>query len=101
MQKVIRSRSYVFEGELPQDILEVLTKWGSVVKRGEVYVYTIETGEIKARKIADEPGRAVRRIYITPGCGCVLELDEVRDFELGGVSYSVYRKKLCPTHQTQ
>ncbi|MEM1598664.1 MAG: hypothetical protein QXP31_05800 [Pyrobaculum sp.] len=100
MQKVVRSKSYVFEGELPQDILEVLTKWGNAVKKGEVCIYTIDTGEIKARRIVEGPMRTVRRIYITPGCGCVVELDELRDFELGSVSYSVYKKKLCPTHQT-
>jgi len=99
MQKVVRSKSYVFEGDVPQEVSELLKKWGTLVKKGEVYLYAVDMGEIKVRKIADEPTKTIRRIYIMPDCGCVLELDETRNFENGVVTYSIFKKRLCPTHQ--
>lgn len=100
MQKIVRSKSYVFEGVLPDEVVALLEKWGRVVKRGEIYAYTLDSGEIKAKKVSESPSELVRRIYVHPGCGCVLELDERRNFETGEVTYSVYRQRLCPSHQT-
>jgi len=99
MQKVIRGKTYIFEGELPEEISGLLEKWGRLVKRGEIITYSIESGEMRMRKVADGPTYSVRRIYIEPGCGCLLEIDERRDFEENQVSYSIYRKTLCPQHQ--
>ncbi|ABL87522.1 conserved hypothetical protein [Pyrobaculum islandicum DSM 4184] len=100
MQKVIRSKSYVFEGELPEEISTLLEKWGRLVKRGEVAVYMIDSGEIKMRKISENPTQVVRRIYIHPSCGCMLEIDETRDFEQGKTTYTLYMKKLCQEHKS-
>jgi hypothetical protein len=99
MQKVIRSKTYIFEGELPEEISSLLEKWGRLVKRGEVATYSIESGEMRMRKVADGPTYSVRRIYVEPACGCLLEIDERRDFEENKVSYSIYSKTLCPQHQ--
>jgi|GEM_PF-706007 hypothetical protein len=99
MQKVIRGKTYIFEGELPEEISGLLEKWGRLVKRGEITTYSIESGEMRMRKVADGPTYSVRRIYVEPGCGCLLEIDERRDFEENQVSYSIHRKKLCPQHQ--
>jgi len=99
MQKVIRGKTYIFEGELPEEISGLLEKWGRLVKRGEITMYSIESGEMRMRKVADGPTYSVRRIYVEPGCGCLLEIDERRDFEENQVSYSIHRKKLCPQHQ--
>lgn len=99
MQKVVRGKSYIFEGVLPEEIINVLQKWGSVVRRGEVTIFTVDSGEIKARKISDTPSSSVRRIYITSSCGCSMEIDETRNFETGEVSYAVYKTRLCPLHQ--
>jgi len=99
MQKVIRSKTYIFEGELSEEICGLLEKWGRLVKRGEITTYSIESGEMRMRKVAEGPTYTVRRIYVEPGCGCLLEIDEGRDFEKNKVSYSIYRKKLCPQHQ--
>jgi hypothetical protein len=49
--------------------------------------------------VAEGPTYTVKRIYIEPGCGCLLELDERRDFEENIVAYSIYRKRLCTQHQ--
>lgn len=99
MQRVLRSKSYVFEGDLPEEAVLLLEKWGRLVKKGEIQVYSIEQGEIKVRKISESPTRSTRRIYINPACGCLLEIDESRDFEEGQVAYSIYKKKLCQEHQ--
>ncbi|RFA92949.1 hypothetical protein [Pyrobaculum aerophilum] len=99
MQRALRGKSYVFEGELPEEVALLLEKWGKLVKRGEVAIYSIEQGEIKIRKISESPTKSVRRIYINPACGCVLEIDESRDFEEGRIAYALYKKRLCPEHQ--
>ena len=99
MQKVIRGKTYIFEGELPEEISGLLEKWGRLVKRGEITTYSIESGEMRMRRVADGPTYSVRRIYVEPGCGCLLEIDERRDFEENQVSYSIHRKTLCPQHQ--
>jgi len=98
--KVVRSRAYVFEGELPEEVVALLEKWGRLVKRGEVAVYSMDSGEVKVKKVAEDPAKVVRRLYISPGCGCLVELDEVRDFEEGKVRYSLAKTRLCPEHQT-
>ena len=98
--KVVRSRAYVFEGELPEEVVALLEKWGQLVKRGEVAVYSMDSGEVRVKKVADSPTKVVRRLYISPGCGCLVELDEERDFEEGKVRYSLAKKRLCPAHQT-
>ncbi|MFN7105769.1 MAG: hypothetical protein ACK4M3_04220, partial [Pyrobaculum sp.] len=85
--KVIRSKTYVFEGQVPQDVVAHLERWGKAIRRDNITVYTIELGEIKAKKISESPTRAVRRIYINPQCGCMLELDEIKDFEQDSVVY--------------
>lgn len=99
MQRVIRSKTYIFEGELPEEVSTLLEKWGKLVKKGEVVAYTVESGEIRIRKVAEGPTYTVKRIYIEPSCGCLLELDERRDFEENKVAYSIYRKRFCAQHQ--
>jgi len=99
MQKVVRTKTYIFEGELPEEASALLEKWGTLVKRGQVTTYTIDSGEIRIRKVAEGPTYSVRRIYIGPSCGCLLEIEERRDFEEEKTTYSIYRKRLCPTHQ--
>jgi hypothetical protein len=99
MQKIIRSKTYIFEGELPEEVSTLLERWGNLVKKGEVVAYTVESGEMRIRKVAEGPTYTVKRIYIEPSCGCLLELDERRDFEENKVAYSIYRKRLCAQHQ--
>ncbi|MFN3803874.1 MAG: hypothetical protein ACK4SY_02340 [Pyrobaculum sp.] len=97
--KVVRSKTYVFEGQVPGDVVAILEKWGRAIRRDAITVYTIEQGEIRAKKVSESPSQVVRRIYINPHCGCVLELDEIKDFERDNVSYVVIKKKICQTHQ--
>lgn len=99
MQRVVRSRSYVFEGNLTGDVVTLLEKWGTAKKSGEVVIFAINSGEIKIRKVSEGPNSVVRRIYIGPTCGCLLELDEVRSFEEGRVTYSIFKLRLCQDHQ--
>ncbi|MCU7787461.1 hypothetical protein ODS41_05945 [Pyrobaculum sp. 3827-6] len=99
MQKVVRGRSYVFEGELAGDVVTLLEKWGTVKRSGEVVIFSIDSGEIKIRKVSESPSAVVRRIYISPSCGCLLELDETRNFEEGRVFYSLHKLRLCQEHQ--
>lgn len=99
MHKIIKAKSYVFEAEPPIDAINFLEKWGRLVKKGEVYIYTIEMGDIKSKKIEDSPTKSVKRIYINSGCGCVLEIDEIKDFDNEKTTYTIYKKKICKTHQ--
>lgn len=84
---------------MPEEAATLLEKWGKLAKKGEIAVYSIESGEIRVRKVAEGPTYSARRIHVQPTCGCVLELEELRDFEQMRVSYRVVAKKLCKEHQ--
>lgn len=99
MQKIVRSKKFIFEGELPGDAA-ILEKWGVLSKRDKISIYTIESGEIRVSKMREDATRVIRRVRIKPACGCLLELDEIRDFEKETVTYAIVDIKLCPRHQT-
>ncbi len=99
MQRVVRSKVFIFEGEPPEGAA-VLENWGVLTKRDKISIFTIESGEIRVKKIREDITSVVRRIYIKPACGCLLTLEEIRDFENETVTYLVVDKKLCPSHQT-
>ncbi|MEM0369173.1 MAG: hypothetical protein QXT46_04835 [Pyrobaculum sp.] len=99
MQKIVRGKSYIFEGDLPHEITTLLEKWGRLIKRGEIVIYTIDTGEIKSKRLSETPTSVLRRIYIQQRCGCLLEIDEDKNFETNTVTYRIFKKRLCGEHQ--
>lgn len=99
MQRVVRSRGFVFEAPLPSGVEGLLGLWGSISRRGAVAAFVMESGEVRTRKVEEDARRSVRRISVAPPCGCLLELEEVRDFEAGSVSYREARRALCPRHK--
>ncbi|MBP1449038.1 MAG: hypothetical protein JZD41_03330 [Thermoproteus sp.] len=99
MQRITRTKSFVFEGKIGDEIASKLSLWGRVFVKGELLIFSIDSGEIKARSMKADAKSSVRRIYIEPACGCRMEIDEIRDFENDTISYNLVEVKYCPQHK--
>ncbi|MEZ0248956.1 MAG: hypothetical protein ABWJ97_06755 [Thermoproteus sp.] len=99
MQRVVRSKTFVFEAPISDEIVARLSQWGRVASKGVLTVFTMDSGEVKTRVVKEDARSRVRRIYIEPSCGCLLELDEVRDFERDTLYYRFVKFEPCPKHK--
>ncbi|CCC81313.1 hypothetical protein [Thermoproteus tenax] len=100
MQRITKSKTFVFEAPISDEIVAKLKQWGQVSTSAALTVFTLGSGEVRIRVIRDTPSVKVRRISIKPECGCVLELDEVREFEKGTVYYRYIGYKPCEAHKS-
>ncbi|MFB6489742.1 MAG: hypothetical protein TU35_000595 [Thermoproteus sp. AZ2] len=98
MQRIIKSRNFIFEGGLDDAIKARLGAWGRIIPKGDLVFFELDSGEVKVRALGGDARTSLRRIYIKPACGCVMELDEVRNFDDGSISYKLVKFKPCPQH---
>lgn len=98
MQRVIRSRSFIFEGGLDDVVKAKLSAWGRIVPKGNLIFFELDSGEVKVRALGGDAHTSLRRIYVKPACGCVMELDEVRNFDDGSITYRLVKFKPCQQH---
>lgn len=99
MQRIVRTKTFVFEAPISDEIISKLSLWGQVASRGRLTVFVMDSGEIKTRVVKEDARNKVRRIYIEPSCGCKLTLDEVRDFERDSLYYKFIKYEPCDKHK--
>ncbi len=99
MQRVVRTKTFVFEAPISDEIVSKLSSWGQVASKGRLTVFTMDSGEIKTRIVRENARSRIRRIYIEPSCGCKLILDEVRDFEQDTLYYRFVKYEPCDRHK--
>ncbi len=99
MQRVVRTKTFVFEAPISEEIVSKLSLWGRVTSKGNLTIFAMDSGEIKTKILKEDARNKVRRIYIEPSCGCVLTLDEVRDFDKETLYYKFIKYEPCPQHK--
>ncbi|KUO85468.1 MAG: hypothetical protein RXQ56_07910 [Thermoproteus sp.] len=99
MQRVVKTKTFVFEAPISEEIVARLSQWGRVASSGALTVFTIDAGEVTTKVIREDARGKVRRIYVRPPCGCLLVLDEVRDFEHDTLYYRFVRYDPCAQHK--
>ncbi|AEA11793.1 MAG: hypothetical protein ACP5I3_01925 [Thermoproteus sp.] len=99
MQRVVKTKTFVFEAPISEEIVARLSQWGRVASKGSLTVFTIDSGGVTTKVVKEDARSKVRRIYIEPPCGCLLVLDEVRDFERDTLYYRFVKYEPCDRHK--